>query len=99
VEAENGVVALERLETLRPHLVLLDLVMPEMDGFEFLDALRENEELRATPVLVLTAKDLTEADRQRLNGGVRDVLTKAVTGPDDLVDHLRLALAGEGGTR
>jgi PAS domain S-box-containing protein len=94
VEAENGVVALERLDALQPDLILLDLVMPEMDGFGFMDAVRERPGLRAIPVLVLTAKDLTAADRERLNGRVQQVLTKTGTAPDELVQHLRLALAG-----
>jgi CheY-like chemotaxis protein len=94
VEAENGVIALDRLDSLKPDLILLDLVMPEMDGFEFLDTIRDRVDLSAIPVLVLTAKDLTQAERRRLNGGVETVLAKTMTGPDELVQHLRIALAG-----
>jgi hypothetical protein len=92
LEAENGAVALERLGDPPPDLILLDLMMPEMDGFDFLDALREREDGRTVAVVVLTAKELTEEDRDRLNGGVQRVLAKDRTGADDLVRHLREAL-------
>jgi CheY-like chemotaxis protein/anti-sigma regulatory factor (Ser/Thr protein kinase) len=75
-EAENGRVALERIAAERPALVLLDLMMPEMDGFEFLDILHHDEDRRGIPVVVITAKTLTEEDRRRLNGGVERVVQK-----------------------
>ena len=75
-EAENGRVALERLAEREPALVLLDLMMPEMDGFEFLETLREGEQHSAVPVVVITAKELTEEDHQRLNGGVERIVQK-----------------------
>jgi signal transduction histidine kinase/DNA-binding response OmpR family regulator len=62
-EAENGRVALERMAERRPDAIVLDLVMPEMDGFEFLAALRAHEAWRGVPVLVVTARDLTDEDR------------------------------------
>src|SRR5262249_29964600 len=63
-EAANGRAALDWLSgNPRPDLVLLDLMMPEMDGFEFLERIRERPELRTTPVVVLTAKDLTVEER------------------------------------
>jgi CheY-like chemotaxis protein len=75
-EAENGRVALERLVAGEPALVLLDLMMPEMDGFEFLEALRGGPEPSAVPVVVVTAKELTEEDHVRLNGGVQRIVRK-----------------------
>jgi CheY-like chemotaxis protein len=75
-EAENGRVGLEAVAQHAPGLVLLDLMMPEMDGFEFIEHLRESEEGTHIPVVVLTAKDLTERDRQRLRGSVENVLQK-----------------------
>ena len=75
-EAENGRVALERLAVQEPALVLLDLMMPEMDGFEFLEALREGEDPSPVPVVVITAKELTEEDHLRLNGGVERIVQK-----------------------
>jgi signal transduction histidine kinase/CheY-like chemotaxis protein len=94
VSAENGVAGLAELDRLQPDLILLDLVMPELDGFGFLAAIRDREELRDVPVLVLTAKDLTAEDRRRLNGGVRQVMAKSRTGSGELVEQVRLALAG-----
>ena len=76
VEAENGLVALERMHRQVPAIILLDLMMPEMDGFQFLEAVRARPEWREVPVIVITAKVLTEGDRARLNGGVAVVVQK-----------------------
>jgi signal transduction histidine kinase/CheY-like chemotaxis protein len=76
IEAENGSVALEHLAQHKPNLILLDLLMPTMDGFAFLEAFRDRGEAGAAPVVVLTAKDLTEEDRGRLRGCVLRVLEK-----------------------
>jgi PAS domain S-box-containing protein len=75
-EAEHGRVALERMAQRVPDLVLLDLMMPEMNGFEFLEALRERAAWRDVPVVVITAKELSDEERQRLNGDVERVVTK-----------------------
>ncbi|MGH7588114.1 MAG: response regulator [Gemmatimonadota bacterium] len=74
-EAENGRVALKRLEESNPGLVLLDLMMPEMDGFEFLEALRDADRPQV-PVVVMTAKELTRDDHMRLSGGVERIVKK-----------------------
>ncbi|MEL6259968.1 MAG: response regulator [Cyanobacteria bacterium J06626_6] len=66
VELANGRMALEQLPQYRPNLVLLDLMMPEMDGFEFLDKFRQNPDWEAIPVIVITAKDLTSDEHQKL---------------------------------
>jgi signal transduction histidine kinase/DNA-binding response OmpR family regulator len=75
-EAENGRRALDRLAEARPTLVLLDLMMPEMDGFEFLGKLRDQPEWGGVPVLVVTAKSLSADERSRLNGDVGKILQK-----------------------
>jgi CheY-like chemotaxis protein len=75
-EAENGRAALEALAARAPDVILLDLVMPEMDGFEFVDAVRKQPRWSAIPIIVLTAKDLTADDRGRLQGAVERVLHK-----------------------
>jgi hypothetical protein len=75
-EAENGRVALERLDASRHALVLLDLMMPEMDGFEFLETVRGGADPSAVPIVVITAKELTDDDRMRLNGGVERIVQK-----------------------
>jgi CheY-like chemotaxis protein len=76
-EAENGEVAVDALQGARPDVIILDLMMPKMDGFEFLNELRGRVDLRDIPVVVITARDLTEADRSRLNGGVERVIQKS----------------------
>jgi CheY-like chemotaxis protein len=68
-------------------------MMPEMDGFEFLAKLRENEEWRNIPVVVLTAKELTEQDRSLLNGNVEKVLRKGAYGKDELLHEVRSIVA------
>ena len=92
-EAENGEVALGRVAERRPDVIVLDLVMPGMDGFAFLAALRSRAEWRGVPVLVLTALDLTEEDRRRLNGEVERILQKGACDRDELLDQVRQALA------
>jgi CheY-like chemotaxis protein len=92
-EAENGRVALDRLAETLPDVIVLDLMMPEMDGFEFLAELRSRPDGRDIPVLVVTAKDLTEDDRRRLNGGVERVIMKRGYASDELLRELGRALA------
>jgi CheY-like chemotaxis protein len=89
VEAEHGRMALERFADRVPDLVLLDLMMPEMNGFEFLEALRARESWRAVPVVVITAKELTDEDRRRLNGGVERVVAKGGRGLEALAAAVR----------
>ncbi|MDX1674617.1 MAG: GAF domain-containing protein, partial [Longimicrobiales bacterium] len=89
VEAENGVAALDRLETVDPALILLDLVMPEMDGFTLAARLREDPALRHVPVVVVTGKELTAEDRARLNGYVTRVVRKQDVEATELVSELR----------
>jgi CheY-like chemotaxis protein len=85
LEAENGRVALQKLNGTVPGLILLDLMMPEMDGFEFMQELRKRPECRQVPVVVITAKDITEDDRLRLNGQVTRILQKTQLSMEDLV--------------
>jgi signal transduction histidine kinase/CheY-like chemotaxis protein len=75
-QAENGRVALDRLAQMRPDVIVLDLMMPEMDGFEFLAELRGRAEWHDIPVIIVTAKDLTDDDRRRLTGGVKRIIPK-----------------------
>ena len=89
VEAENGRVALEKLAESSPSLVLLDLMMPEMDGFEFLEVLRGDESRTDLPVVVITAKELTDEDRERLNGGVERIVRKGTRTRDDFLREVR----------
>ena len=86
---EELLVALERLETQIPDLILLDLMMPEMDGFELVEAMRMNEDWRPIPVIVVTAEELTAEDRQRLDDGVAMILEKSAHGPEELLAQIR----------
>ena len=90
--AGNGREALERLTQGPPDLVLLDLMMPEMDGFEFLEAFRKQPGCARTTVVVMTAKILTPADHQRLRGQVAQVVAKANLSPEMLAAEIRSAL-------
>jgi signal transduction histidine kinase/DNA-binding response OmpR family regulator/HAMP domain-containing protein len=92
-EAENGHVALERLPLVNPDIVLLDLMMPEMDGFEFVDVIRRDEKTRHLPLIALTAAELSEEDHRRLSGGVRKILRKRLGGKDEVLSSLREVIA------
>lgn len=85
MEAPNGRVALERVAETVPGLILLDLLMPEMDGFQFVERLRENEQWRDIPVVVVTSKDLTSQDREHLRDRVQRVMQKGAYTRFDLV--------------
>jgi PAS domain S-box-containing protein len=75
-EAENGRVGCERLKAAMPDAIVLDLMMPEMDGFEFIAKVRSDARCREIPVIVVTAKALTPEDRNRLNGKVQHLIQK-----------------------
>ena len=92
-EADNGRAALERLALESPDVILLDLMMPEMDGFQLVTALRERPEWRRIPVIVITALDLTVADRQRLNSAVECIMMKSSFDPAQIVQSVRRAVA------
>ncbi len=94
-EAQNGRVGLEKLDGQVPALILLDLMMPEMDGFEFMDALRRREAGKHLPVIVITAKDLTEEDHRRLNGGVERIIQKGATSQNEVLKLVRAFMAGK----
>jgi signal transduction histidine kinase len=91
--AENGHVALERVAEHRPALILLDLLMPEMDGFQLVEALRQREAWRSIPIIVVTAKDLTAEDRLRLNGSVERILQKGAYRREALLAEVRELVA------
>lgn len=88
-EAENGLMALKELETKLPQLILLDLMMPEMDGFEFVAQVRKNPEWRNLPIIIVTAKDLSQEDRLRLNGYVERIIQKGAYNRDELLHEVR----------
>ncbi len=92
-EAANGREALKQLTRLKPALILLDLMMPQMDGFEFIAELRKSEAWRTIPVVVLTSKDLSPEERRVLNGNVEKVMQKGAYGRDALLLEVRRVAA------
>jgi|GEM_PF-1163385 len=91
--AKDGKEALEIVAVERPQLVLLDLMMPHVDGFDFVERLRANELGADIPVLVVTAKSLTSEDLERLNGKVAEILKKGSFRQDELVARIRALVA------
>ena len=91
--AANGREALARVKMETPNLILLDLMMPEMDGFEFLVEFRKTPEFVSIPVIVITGADLNSADRQRLYGGVQHIVQKATSSQDEFLRQLRTLVA------
>jgi len=92
-EAENGQVGLERVAEHRPDLILLDLMMPVMHGFEFMERLRENEATCDVPVVVLTAKELTTKEREFLTAHAQRVVQKSGEGASALLPLVRRVVA------
>jgi CheY-like chemotaxis protein len=91
-EAGNGREALDQLAQQKPRLILLDLMMPVMDGFDFLLELRAKPEWLEIPVIVLTAKDLTDEDRRVLSGRVEQIVEKGACAHDQVVSLIHKAL-------
>ena len=91
-EAENGAIALERLATHKPQLILLDLAMPVMDGFQFLKHCRASPNGHDVPIIVVTGRDLSPEDRARLDRAALQVVTKE--GPcSKIIENVRAMTA------
>jgi CheY-like chemotaxis protein len=86
--AANGREALAQMDVEDPAIILLDLMMPEMDGFEFLSEIRSLPRASTVPVIVVTAKELTAAERSKLNGQVTTVLQKGNYSRDELLSEI-----------
>lgn len=95
LEAENGRRAIDILQGEQPAVILLDLMMPEMDGFEFLQELRRHPQWRSLPVIVLTAKDLTTEERQWLDGQTQRIYQKGTSNRQLLLDEIRSLIAAQ----
>ena len=93
MEAVNGRDALRVIEDQSPDLILLDLMMPEMDGFEVVDHLRHDERWRSIPIVVITAKDLTNDDRRKLSGYVEQVIQKGSYTQQQVLEEVRNRVA------
>lgn len=91
-EATNGRSGIDLIRAKHPDLVLLDLMMPEIDGFKVLDMMKADEMLRNTPVIVVTAKELSRADLRRLSGQVESFLQKGSFMEEELLENIVEAL-------
>jgi CheY-like chemotaxis protein len=87
--ASGGLEGIQLATSGRPDLILLDLMMPDVTGFDVVEALRAEEATEAIPIMVLTAKLMTASDRLRLNGQVSAILSRGSTGSADLLLQLR----------
>lgn len=92
IEAKNGIEALRKLKNHSPRLILSDLMMPEMDGFELVHRLRQHQDWQNIPVIVLTAKSITSEDRQKLNGEVSRIFEKGSYNRLELFEELNRLL-------
>lgn len=84
--------ALALVEAAPPDLILLDLIMPEMDGFAVLDELHARASTRDIPVIILTAHLLSDADLERCNRGVASILGKGLFSAEETLEHIETAL-------
>jgi len=87
-EAGGGREGLELIQEQHPDLVLLDLMMPEMDGFDVIEAIRARKDLADTRIIVITAKTLTSSERRRLSGQIESLLHKGSFLDDDLLEQI-----------
>lgn len=92
IVATDGASCLELIKKEIPDVLILDLMMPEIDGFEVLEKIRSNPETRDLPVIVVTAKDLTEKDRLKLSGRVSSVLEKSSVTSTFLLEEIKRIL-------
>ncbi|HEY5806110.1 MAG TPA: response regulator [Candidatus Saccharimonadales bacterium] len=94
--AEDGQAGLEKMHEFRPDIVLVDLMMPRMDGFHFLDAAKADPTLKDTPVIVLTNLSTSDDAQKVLQKGAVGILVKSDTEPNAIIDKVREALAANG---
>lgn len=91
-EASDGKSAVELITKERPDLIILDLMMPDMDGFQVMDALQTKNETKDIPIIVITAKELTPAEKTRLKGHIQTLMQKGDFMSDELLDEVRALL-------
>jgi len=88
LEAHGGAEGVEMVRRERPDLILLDLMMPDVDGFAVLEALKADDELGDVPVIVITAKELTAAERERLSGQIEALMRKGSFTDEELLEEI-----------
>jgi CheY-like chemotaxis protein len=92
--AADGIEALSHVEQSQPDAILLDLLMPRMDGFQFIHELREQQLSRSIPIIVLTAKSLTSEEQLQLEKSVAAIVQKQGLGSDTLIEKIRQTVPG-----
>jgi len=97
VPASGGREAIHLAKTTKPDFVLLDLMMPEVTGYDVVEALRADEATRDVPIMVLTASHLSEADKKFLNGRVSKILSRGSVANKDIVGLLKRVVAHKNG--
>ncbi len=91
-EAHDGQTGLRLIQETRPNLVILDLMMPELDGFGVVEAMKADPSLKETPIIVITAKELTGDEKERLDGQIKALLQKGSFMDSDLLNDIQQAL-------
>jgi DNA-binding response OmpR family regulator len=92
IEAEDGAEGLKKIKEEKPDLVLLDLILPEMDGFEVLEQKRKDEEIKNIPVIILSNLGQKEEIDRGLQLGAKDYLIKAQFSPSEIIEKVKLFL-------
>ncbi len=92
LEASNGREGLDLIQRELPDLIILDLMMPEMDGFTVIEALRANPETSTIPVIVATAKELTHDEKTRLGGQIQSLMQKGDFLNDEFLEEVKLLI-------
>ncbi|MFA4817975.1 MAG: response regulator [Parcubacteria group bacterium] len=93
VEAENGMEALKKLKTVKPDLILLDIIMPYMDGLEVLKKIKENDDTKNIPVILLTNLSQKEEVDKGMELGAKDYLIKSHFTPSEVLEKIKICLA------
>jgi CheY-like chemotaxis protein len=91
-EAHNGRESLKLVRSVEPDLIILDLTMPEMDGFMIVEALKNNEKTRPIPIIIVSAKELTSAEHTALTGQVEVLLRKGIFTENELLEDVSQVL-------
>jgi CheY-like chemotaxis protein len=91
--ASGGQEALDLAKSRKPDLVLLDLMMPVVSGFDVVERLRADEVTRETPIMILTSATLTDSDKRQLNGRVSEILSRGSVGAAEITSLLRRVIA------
>ena len=90
--ANSGTIGWEKILSSPPHAVILDLFMPEMDGFEIVDAMQDLDELKNIPVIIISGGDISNTQQEKLDSLNHHLLQKGALNPDDLLSTLERSL-------